>query len=837
MKKKSDDNNITLFRWIRKSYLNTALIPLIFIELIFISIYFFANSWSRTEFIDYIREEVIGELDQTSSQEALIIHHQLASISNATELFRQNTIKNLQTYASLSEEDKNRLKYSNEGSYYTYEDKNDGGAAVYYSGIVPIDEEQKVKLASILRLQNLMKDIKFSQSLADSIYLNTFDSLNVSYPYLDVISHFPEQMDIPSYNFYYEADAEHNPERKVKWTDAYLDPTGKGWITSCIAPVYNGDFLEGVVGINITMDTIANEILEMDVPWDGYGILVGSDGDILALPKKGLEDWGLFEVKEDKYNETIIKNNFKPNKFNLYTMDNLSDFAKEVSENDSGFSRVLLNEKNQVVSWSTISDTEWKLLVVVPENNIYAKVDKMSLKLFGIGALIILGLIIFFIIFSIVSLKTAKEMSFKISMPLLQMNGMVEEIGQGEYYQKSPDINVKELKETFSHLVNMGYQLGATNENLLITQENLKKRESDLNALVNSMDDMIMEVNENGDIINLWTKDTSILPKIYGVDSSNSIDSIFNNDISELYKAKIKNVINNGETAHIEYLSETYNGVKWFNASISLVENTGKTVVVSARDITERKEMEKSIIAAKEEAEKASKAKSQFLSAMSHELRTPLNAILGFTQILEMDPKAPLNESQSESVEEILKAGNHLLNLINEVLDLSKVESGKVSISIKPVEIKKVVDETIALIRPMAQKYNVEIHILFSNYMDQSVLADSTRLKHLLLNLLTNAIKYNRDNGKVIFYCDKVGEFIRFNVVDTGCGISEENIDLIFKPFYRVDDKNSTVEGTGIGLAIVKEITELMNGTINVESKEGVGSHFWIDLPRADGPL
>lgn len=831
MRKKANDRSITLFEWIWKSYLNTALVPLILIQLIFISIYFLNNSWSRTEFINYIRNEVVNKLDQASSQEALIIQQQLAGVSNATELFRQHIIKNLKNYDSLSEEDKNRLKSSNEGDYYTFKDKEDGGASVYYSGVVPIDEEKKAKLASILKLQNLMKDIKFSQPLADSIYFNSFDSLNVRYPYVDVISNFSPEMDIPSYNFYYEADAEHNPERKIQWTDAYLDPASNRWITSCIAPVYNGDFLEGVVGINITIDTIADKILEMDVPWDGYGMLVGSDGNILALPKKGIKDWGLFEVKEEHYNETIIKNTFKPDKFNLYKMDNLSDFAKEVSENDSGFFRVLLNGKNQVVSWSTVSESGWKLLVIVPESNIYAKVDKMSLKLFSIGTIIVVGLIIFFSVFSVIVLKTAKKMSFKISMPLLQMNGMAQKIGQGEYYQKEPIVNVRELKETIANLIDMGRQLGSTNENLLLTQEEVKRRESNLNAIVNSIDDMIMEIDENGNIINLWTKDTSILPKTYVDDSINSIEVVFNKNISELYKSKIKNVIKNGETAHVEYMIETDNGVKWFNAVISLVKNTGKTVVVSARDITERKEMEKSIIAAKEEAEKASKAKSQFLSAMSHELRTPLNAILGFAQILEMDPSAPLNESQGESVDEILKAGNHLLTLINEVLDLSKVESGKMPICIKPIEIKRVVDETIALIRPMAQKYNIEISMPFSNYMDEYVLADSTRLKQVLLNLLSNAVKYNRDNGKVTFYCDKVGEFIRFNVVDTGYGIVEENIELIFKPFYRVDERNNTVEGTGIGLAVAKEIIKLMGGNINVESKVGVGSHFWIDVP------
>jgi len=586
------------------------------------------------------------------------------------------------------------------------------------------------------------------------------------------------------------------------------------------------------VSINITVDTIINEILEMDVPWDGYGMLISSDGNVLAIPKRGAEDWNLLQVEEEKNGETITTNTFKPNKVNIYKMEELSTFSTAVSREDNGSSNILLNNKNQVVSWTTISKTGWKLLVITPEGNIYSNVNEINLKIFNVGMVIVTCVIIVYIIFSSIVLKTAKEMSFKISIPLLQMNGMVEKIGKGQYYQEIPYNNVKELKKTFLELIYMGRQLGETNKSLLIAQEELKIRESNLKAIVNSIDDMIMEIDEEGNILNLWTKNSSILPKTYLLNSNNSIYSIFKEDISSLYKNKINSVIYNGETDYIEYLMETNNGVKWFNASISLVENTKKNVVVSARDITERKEMEGSIIAAKEAAEKASRAKSQFLSSMSHELRTPLNAILGFSQLLEMDPQAPLNESQSESVNEIIKAGNHLLNLINEVLDLSKVESGKMPINIKPVEVKSVVDETIALIKPMALKCNIELDISFSSNMDELVFADSTRLKQVLINLLSNAVKYNKENGKIIFYCEKAGDFIRFNVVDTGHGIEADKIDLIFNPFYRVDDRNSTVEGTGIGLAVAKEMVKLMGGKISVESKVDVGSHFWVDIPR-----
>lgn len=796
MEKKSSDTEITLFKWVTKSYFKIALIPLIFIELIFISIYLFSNSWSRFEFVEYIEDSVEKEIVQVSSQQSMIINQQLESILNSTELLREQALRNIQT-----------------GDFF----------------------DNDLKLSNISRLKDLMEDIKTSNPLVDSVLFNTFDSLSIRYPSEEPVPKFLDERDLLKYKFYYEADEIHNPGREVKWTNAYIEPLNNTWIASCIAPVYNGDFLEGVVAINITVDTIISEILEMDVPWGGYGILISSDGNVLALPKNGAEDWGILQTEEEKNGETIVTNTFKPNKFNIYNMEELSSFSAKVSRHNNGSSNISLNGKNQVVSWATISKTGWKLLVITPESNIYSNVNKINLKMFNVGMVIVICVIIVYIIFSSIVLKTAKEMSLNISIPLLQINRMVEKIGKGQYYQNLPDNNVKELKETFFELINMGRQLGETNKNLIVTQEELKIRESNLKAIVDSINDMIMEIDGEGNIVKLWTRNSSIIPKTYLLNSNNSIYSMFKSDISSLYKDKINSVIHNGEPEQIEYLTETNNGLKWFNASISLVENTGKTVVVSARDITERKEMEESIIAAKEAAEKASKAKSQFLSSMSHELRTPLNAILGFSQLLQMDLQDPLNECQSESVNEIIKAGNHLLNLINEVLDLSKIESGKMPINIKQVEVKKVVDETIALIKPMALKCNIELDISFSSNMDELVFADSTRLKQVLINLLSNAVKYNKKNGKIIFYCEKVGDFIRFNVADTGQGIEADKIDLIFNPFYRVDERNSTVEGTGIGLAVAKEIVQLMSGNISVESKVGVGSHFWVDIPRNVG--
>lgn len=235
---------------------------------------------------------------------------------------------------------------------------------------------------------------------------------------------------------------------------------------------------------------------------------------------------------------------------------------------------------------------------------------------------------------------------------------------------------------------------------------------------------------------------------------------------------------------------------------------------------------------AQEKAEKSSNAKSEFLSQMSHELRTPLNAILGFGQLMESDPKEPLTEYQQESVSEILKAGKHLLELINEILDLSRIETGHPTLSFENVNLNYLTEELATLCQPMARKNNIELLNYVPLHDDLFVYADRVRLKQVLLNLVSNAIKYNKASGSVKI--DATGNKetgIRISVSDTGIGIPEDRLDDLFQPFNRLGSEKTDIEGTGIGLTITKQLVELMNGSIEVDSRPGEGSTFSVTLP------
>ena len=360
--------------------------------------------------------------------------------------------------------------------------------------------------------------------------------------------------------------------------------------------------------------------------------------------------------------------------------------------------------------------------------------------------------------------------------------------------------------------------------------------ESNIDALITTdPSGMISDVNKQMEALTGCTRD-----ELIGAPFKNYFTD------PERAEAGIKRVLAENRVTNYELTAHARDGketVVSYNATtFHDRDRTLQGVFAAARDITERKLLDRALHetnikleSAKSIAEKANLAKSDFLSSMSHELRSPLNAILGFAQLIESG-SPPLTPRQKSNIDQILLAGWYLLDLINEILDLALIESGKLLLSLEPMSLNEVMSDCQAMIEPQAQKSGIQL--TFPQFdCPYFVKADRTRVKQILINLLSNSIKYNRVDGTVaVNYSANTAERIRISITDTGEGLSGENLSQLFQPFNRLGREAGTEEGTGIGLVVSKRLVELMGGEIGVESTVGKGSVFWIELNRTVAP-
>jgi len=305
-----------LRQWIWRAFVQSALIPLILVESVLITVYLLSNAAIRDAQIEHLQESALDDLSAAAMREGQVIDGRLRSVEAQVQIFRDaalNALRNEGFQPDVLELQRHALSES--GVFFSRSD--DGRAASFYANSTPVAQQDHAKALRLSQLDPLMRSIQAANPMVAAAYFNSWDSYNRIYPFFMTPEQYPHDMVIPDYNFYYLADATHNPGRKVAWTDVYLDPAGMGWMMSAVAPVYRDDFLEGVVGLDITVGQMLGEIGELGVPWQGYAMLVSRDHNIMALPRAGEEDFGLRELTEYSYAEAVRREVLKPEDFNL----------------------------------------------------------------------------------------------------------------------------------------------------------------------------------------------------------------------------------------------------------------------------------------------------------------------------------------------------------------------------------------------------------------------------------------------------------------------------------------------------------------------------------------
>ena len=811
-------------QWIWRAFVQSALIPLVLVEVVLIAVYLLTNNAIRDAQIEHLRGTALADLQSSVDMEARTIDQQLQRIAATTELYRNLTLHELQAGGGVPAV----LSLDSRGVRYSPEDS--GGAASFYSAATPAARQDLEKVGRLQRLDALMKELYAGNPLIASLYFNTWDSYNHIYPWFDTAGQYPPDMDIPSYNFYYLANAWHNPTRKVVWTDVYLDPAGHGWMLSAIAPLYIGDVLEGVNGIDVTVSGLLQQIASLRLPWNGYAMLVSRDLKIMVLPKAGERDFGLDELTDHSYEEAIRREVFKPEDFRLGSQPQTRELAQAVAANDEGVQRLDLGGEQHLVAWTQVEHTGWHLLAVVDEAQVFSQTNALASRYQQIGYLLIAGLVLFYLAFFAYMWLRARRLSEALLAPIGGISQMMGQIGLGNWRPPLVGSEIRELNDLAQHTQTIGKQLE-------FSEAQRSQAQRHLELVLESATESLWE----SDLRNATLQFRGRLPARFGLPSSRLSEAQF---LQRVHPADLPRMRAELERMHhgnaLRYESEfrfadALGDYHWLLSRGRVLErdpHSGHAVLMAGTyvDIDALKRVEADLRQATVQAHAANEAKTHLLSGISHELRTPLNAIIGFAQLMRMDCSAESDPEAAGYLDEILLASRHLNQLLGDILDWSSLQAEPARLQLEPVEVTALMRECADLVALDLERQGLRLEFDLPQAPLQ-VLAEPRRLRQVVLNLLSNAIKYNVPGGRVRLAVERHADQVHLLVEDTGLGIDEALQARMFEPFQRLGRENSSILGAGIGLSLCLEYARLMGGDIGVWSEPGVGSRFWVALP------
>jgi signal transduction histidine kinase len=775
----------SLLQLLWRAYLRSALIPIIFIELALVGAYLGTNHLIREANIDTTRRLAVEQLRETAWSESALIAQQLAGVHQATELFRQQTEHAYATPYTPDAEEQARYGVSPKGVFHTTRSLP-GRASVFYSALTRVGEAERAKVLQLAQLDPLMKGLVESQPLVTQVYVNTRDSMNRIYPAMDVLSQYAPDMDIPSYNFFYEADAAHNPARRVVWTDVYIDPAGQGWMTSAIAPVYleDGKVLEAVVGLDVTVSRIVDTVLALRLPWAGYGVLIDKSGTILALPPAGEEDWGLRELTSHSYQEAITQDTFKPDAFNLKKRKDSRELVQKMEARPADLATVELHGRRKLVAWSTVEETGWKLLVVVDEEALFAEAQALNIRFNRVGLGMLATLALFYLLFFLWLYGKARVLSAALAAPLTDLEGTMQRIGDGQYTQPPPRYEVAEFQRTGEGLVRMGQTLGQSNQALREARENLEQLNLELEERIHHRTRELEQANAALNVEN--TEKQSLIHQLQEAQAQ-LIQSEKVASIGQL-AAGVAHEINNP----LAYIASNIEFMDQFAQAARQVE-------LAQAEVNAQLPPEHGVLRRLAEVK----------------ARTDYDFQLG-----ELDSIIQESREGAQRVKQIVEHLREFSTMGREVhwgeLDLHRgLES--------------------ALRRLHGELTQHRIQVVKDYGELPRVEGLEQQLGQVFLHLLLNGVQSMPDGGELHLQTRQEGSQVRVSIHDTGPGVTPEILHRIFDPFFTTKPVGS---GTGLGLTLSLSIIRKHHGRLEVESPPGKGAtfHVWLPVRQAQGP-
>ncbi|MGC3871834.1 ATP-binding protein [Halomonas sp. GXIMD04776] len=818
-------------RWLWRAMSRTLLVPLLLVAAGVIVMYLVTYKLMYAHQVDLLEKESSTLLSQVLERESRLMQADLKSWERQGALLADAARRALNQPVDSQRlvEETRRHRHEANGVYYTPMD--DGRAASYYSALTPEALRDYRKVAQLAALDPLMQQLVEGDPRLRQVYINTFDSYNRLWPWFDARATYDSHMDIPSFNFYFLADARNNPERQPVWTEAYIDPAGSGWMISLVAPIYRGDFLEGVAGVDITLKELTDRLLSMELPWSGYAVLIGRDGQVLALPPADQHDFVQLFQEAESANGVEPGTSISSHPVNLLRLSDASIIGDILAE-ASGSRHIAMAGEARLLAWRELEGVDWTLLAIIDENSAFVTGDSLGRSFRELGIWMLAGLLLFYLVTLVIIRRRTVTLNRMLVDPLQQLQSMAAAFGTQRSMNK-PQFQLREFDDIGDALVDAS-----------------RERERALGTLAAEKERLRLALDASGgsvweyDILNdrLMMHDSMFqllgLVPLVALPLASFQACIHPEDLPRFESQRRRVMARKMTVGEVEMRLRVADG-RWLwvltRGSVLRRNESGEALYATGvvLDIHQRKHTTSELERARDEARWAQRAQSRLFSRVSHELRTPLGIIIGFTDLLQ-DKDASRFDSQTQHyLDEVVRAAERLDELLKDVLQLANLESGEMALECEAQSALRCLQRNVSHSRIRASQGGIQLE-LATAIQSSWVLADRQRLDQILQNLIDNAIKYNRPGGWVRLSTWTEADSVCLEVADNGQGIAEDVRDDLFLPFARLGMEHSDIKGTGLGLALCLELVRRMQGHIEVFSHPGQGSRFQVWLPRVD---
>ncbi len=781
---------------IYREYVKAALMPILIIEMALLIMYFGITGYIGNHTQLMLLEEASQNIHEIASREVKNISQQIVSVSSLASVLQKENARlfNVPEAFGLPA---GTPGFSTAENGATYKSLDNGGSSVFYSNRTPFGEKERQKAVMTEAYDPLFKATLETNPNIVGVYFNSFDSMCRYYPFLPAVYQvFPADMDIPEYNFYYQAAQKNNPEKMTVWTEAYLDPAGQGWMASCVTPIYDETgFLQGVTGIDITIDKMIENILSLKLPWHAGAFLVDRNGVILAMPEQIESILGLKELRQQVYESTVKQDTLKPEEFNLLKNKDsqIAEQMKAIFEKNQDVNDITIGGKSYFLTQSIIEQTDWRLMILVDRDVVFEPVYKLDKTTKRIGIMAFGIMVVFYAIFFSYLMVKSRETAARIADPISRVAAKTTEMGE--------DITAVQFEDREEGI-----------EEIDLLMKNFRKMGKELREFYTELDGKVKQR-------------TLALTEMYG--DLNASNQELQREVSERKLAEERL-----EKSRLE-LETAYHNLKNANLQMAHQEkmaSIGQLAAGVAHEINNPLGFVISNVATMQDYIQklvryvtAQDGTFQALKDAQCCEKAGMLCIQLEERIREMKKEMRIDFITEDIGELITDTQGGMERIKRIVTELKTFSSETTDIELTDIHIGLE-----GVIKIIANELRYKVNLVRDYGEIPQIMCNQGNLNQVFMNLLLNAAQAIEEQGEIRIQTRLVGCEVVIRITDTGRGIPEEVQKRVFDPFFTTKAVGS---GTGLGLSVSYEIVKSHNGSLEIESSSPAGTTFILKIP------